>query len=142
MNGNAELLNFIYQNAQMGMETIPRLLEIAEDEKFIEHLRVELDGYELICTGAKTMLGGHGYDEKGIGTLDKVKTYLMLSMQTMNDHSAAHIAELLITGSNMGIVDGTKKLNEYAGAEPNIRELMEKLIRFEESNIESLKNFL
>ena len=26
MNGNAELLNFIYQNAQMGTETIDSLL--------------------------------------------------------------------------------------------------------------------
>lgn len=142
MNGNAELLNFIYQNSQMGVETIPQLLEIAEDGKFTEHLKAELDGYELICTAAKNMLSCHGYDEKGIGTLDKIKTYLMINFQTMTDRSAGHIAEMLITGSNMGIVDGTKKLKEYDCAEQNIKELMDKLLRFEENNIESLKKFL
>lgn len=142
MNGNAELLNFIYQNSQMGVETITQLLEISKDEKFTDHLKVELDGYELICTAAKNMLGCHGYDEKGIGTLDKIKTYLMINFQTMNDQSAGHIAEMMITGSNMGIIDGTKKQKEYAGAEPNINELMGKLMRFEEGNIESLKKFL
>jgi hypothetical protein len=33
MNGNAELLNFIYQNSQMGVETIKQLLDTAEDEE-------------------------------------------------------------------------------------------------------------
>lgn len=32
MNANAEMLNFIYQNSQMGVRTIDQLLEIAEDE--------------------------------------------------------------------------------------------------------------
>ncbi|MEG0944768.1 MAG: hypothetical protein RSF86_14165, partial [Angelakisella sp.] len=74
--------------------------------------------------------------------MDKMKTYLMINLQTLVDRSSAHIAEMLITGSNMGIVDGTKKLKEYAGAESSIKELMEKLIRFEENNIEKLKSFL
>ena len=142
MNGNAELLNFIYQNSQMGVETINQLLEMLEDGKFKDCLKAQLDGYELMCTTAKTMLGGHGYDEKGISAMDKMKTYLMINLQTLVDRSSAHIAEMLITGSNMGIVDGTKKLKEYAGAESSIKELMEKLIRFEENNIEKLKNFL
>lgn len=32
MSGNTELLNFVYQNSQMGMESLSQLLEIAEDE--------------------------------------------------------------------------------------------------------------
>ena len=31
MSGNTELLNFVYQNSQMGMESLSQLLEIAED---------------------------------------------------------------------------------------------------------------
>ena len=34
MSGNTELLNFVYQNSQMGMESLSQLLEIAEDEEF------------------------------------------------------------------------------------------------------------
>ena len=30
MNGNAELLNFVYQNSQMGVETIEQLLVSGE----------------------------------------------------------------------------------------------------------------
>ena len=39
MNGNAELLNFIYQNSQMGTETVPRLLELVKNEKMRAHLQ-------------------------------------------------------------------------------------------------------
>lgn len=34
MNADAELLNFIYQNSQMGVETIGQLLSISEEEDF------------------------------------------------------------------------------------------------------------
>ncbi len=34
MNGNAELLNFIYQNSQMGVTTLKQLLDITKDEVF------------------------------------------------------------------------------------------------------------
>ena len=34
MNANSEMLNFIYQNSQMGVRTIEQLMDIAEDDEF------------------------------------------------------------------------------------------------------------
>lgn len=34
MNGNAELLNFVYQNSQMGVHTLEQLIRIVEDDDF------------------------------------------------------------------------------------------------------------
>jgi hypothetical protein len=56
----------------------------------------------------------------------------MITMQTMTNKTASHISEMLIIGSNMGIID----------AEPSIVNLMEKLLRFEENNVQQLKQFL
>jgi len=41
MNGNAELLNFVYQNSQMGVDTIKQLIGIAEDNEFKKHLEAQ-----------------------------------------------------------------------------------------------------
>lgn len=38
MNGNAELLNYVYQNSQMGVESIDRILDLTEDESLREVL--------------------------------------------------------------------------------------------------------
>ncbi|MGI5911063.1 MAG: hypothetical protein ACOX6E_00580 [Syntrophomonadaceae bacterium] len=142
MNGNAELLNFIYQNSQMGVETIGKLLEIIESEEFKKQLESQFNEYKEIHISARSMLNEHGYDEKGIGTFAKIRTYLMLNLETLTDKTTSHIAEMLIIGSNMGVINALKNLKKYQDAEPDIKSLMERLLRFEEHSIEKLKLFL
>ena len=48
MNGNAELLNFIYQNAEMGEEGASKVLEVAKEEEFSKVLREQVSGYSGI----------------------------------------------------------------------------------------------
>ena len=45
MNDNVKLLNFIYQNSQMGVETIEQLEKIVEDEDFKRYLKEKYEGY-------------------------------------------------------------------------------------------------
>lgn len=142
MNGNAELLNFIYQNSQMGVETIQQLIGIAKDDAFKTQLESQFNEYREINFAAKSMLTKNGYDEKGISALDKIKTYLMINIQTLTDKTASHIAEMLIFGSNMGVINAIKNIKKYKEAEPDIVGLMEILQKFEEENIQQLKKYL
>jgi len=142
MNGNAELLNFIYQNSQMGVHTIEQLIGIVENDNFKMHLESQYNEYKEIHRTAQNALNEAGYDEKGIGTLNKIKTYLMINMQTLTDKTPSHISEMLIIGSNMGIINAVKNLKKYNDAEPNILSLMERLLKIEENNVQQLKQFL
>lgn len=142
MNGNAELLNFIYQNSQMGVDTLKQLLEISKEEQFNRCLKEQYVDYEAIHTKAKELLNSHGLDEKGLSKFEELKTYLMLNMQTLTNQSSSHIAEMLIIGSNMGIIDSIKKQKEYPNAQQNILDLMKTLQNLEERNVEKLKSFL
>jgi hypothetical protein len=142
MNGNAEMLNFIYQNSQMGVETIEHLAGIVEDMEFKKHLESQYREYKEIHHAARQMLNDNGYDEKGISAFEKIRTYLMINIQTLTDKSASHIAEMLIIGSNMGVINAIKNVRKYKDAEPQIVGLMEKLQKFEENNIKQLKAFL
>lgn len=142
MNGNAELLNFIYQNSQMGVDTINQLIGIVEDDDFKNHIKAQYKEYKEIHQAAKKLLNENGYDEKGISALEKIRTYLMINMQTLTDKSASHIAEMLIIGSNMGIINAVKNLKKYKNAEQSIINLMERLLKYEENNVQQLKKFL
>lgn len=142
MSGDAELLNFIYQNSQMGVDTIRQLIGVVEDKDLKEHLKTQFQGYEEFHQAAKELLNEHGYDEKGLGIVEKARTYFMINLQTMTDPSASHIASMLITGSSMGIVEAIQKYRQYEDADPKIRDLMDKLRKFEEHNMEKLKDFL
>ena len=46
MNGNTELLNFVYQNSGMGVETLKQLVNIAKDTEFLHFLTKQMNEYE------------------------------------------------------------------------------------------------
>ena len=143
MSADAEMLNFIYQNSQMGVETLNQLIPMIDNEAFKKRIEAQLKEYELIHEEAKKLLNRHGYDEKGIGALEKIMAYLMIDMKTLMDKSSSHIAEMLIQGSNMGIIDAVKRINQYEReAEKEVTALMKRLLKFEENNVERLKEAL
>lgn len=142
MQGNEELLNYIYQNSQMGIETIDQLTDIVKDADFNEHLQAQLREYRSINGDAKEILHRRGSEEKGIGPIDKTMVYLMINAKTLTDKSASHIAQMMIQGSTMGIIEATKNINRYEGAQDEIIDLAKRLLHMEENNVEQLKKFL
>jgi len=142
MNGNAEILNYIYQNSQMGLDTINQLLGIVTDQDFKKHLQSELNEYRYINDLAKEKLHKNGCEEKGIGNLAKISTYMTINMKTITDKTPSRISQMLIEGSTKGIVDATKNIKKYSDAEKDILDLADKLLKFEQNNVEQLKKFL
>ncbi len=142
MSKNSELLNFIYQNAQMGEETINHISDIIEDGELKRHLRDQSEEYDAIRDAAASLMNEHGYDGKGINAFEKIRTYLMIDLQTLTDKSISHIAEMLIVGSTMGVIQAIRNIRKYDGAQAEIISLMQRLQKTEENNIQQLKNFL
>ena len=60
----------------------------------------------------------------------------------MMDASTGHIAEMMIDGSNMGITDTTKLLNNYDTRDSDAVRLARDVVRFEEHNLETMKRYL
>lgn len=142
-NYNAQLLNFVYQNSQMGVDTITQLMDITKDEAFKERLHAQLKEYRQIHDQAAQMLEENGFNEEGLSAFEKIRTYLMINFQTLSDDSTSHIAEMLMVGSNMGVIDAIKNIRKYRQkAEPDIVKLMEHLKQFEENNVERFKQYL
>ena len=142
MNQNVELLNYIYQNSQMGIETLDQLMSIPDDAEFRKLLQSQYNEYKTINDDAKSMAHKLGYEGEGLGFFEKMRTELMIDVQTMMDKSTSHISEMLMTGSNMGIINAIKNLKKYQNAHPEIRGLMEKLLQLEENNYQELKQYL
>ena len=142
MNENEELLNFIYKNSEMGVSTLGKLIDMVGEISFRKQLTDQLAEYRTFENSAKELISKYGAAEKGLSDVDKAKTYFTISMQTMTDKSNSHIAEMLITGSNMGIIESVKNLKKYPAAEKEVRDLLQRLLEFEENNVQRLKEFL
>ncbi len=143
MNADAELLNFIFQNSQMGVESLGKILPEVKEGRFKEQLTAQNNEYQRIHRLAKEHLNKHGFDEKGIGQMQKLMTYMMIDMRLIMDSSQSNIAQMLMKGSNMGIIDAQKNINQYEKeASSDVVDLMRHLLRFEEENVERLKEYL
>ena len=82
-NADAQLLNFIYQNSQMGADSLGEILPMVEAGTFKEGLRAQQKEYQQIHDQAGRKLNEAGYDEKGINTMQKMMTYLVIDMKSM-----------------------------------------------------------
>lgn len=142
MQASAELLEYIYQNTGMGLTTIPQILEISKDEEFNKHLNAQLKKYQEIHQKADEKLKALGEDSQKIGKFEKFRAYLMINMETLMDKSTSHIAEMMIQGSTMGVIQAIQKIKDYEGTDSEICDMMKRLKKLEEDNIEQLKNFL
>lgn len=142
-NKDVDMLDFIYQNSQMGVASLNEILPMVEEGKFKDGLRAQLKGYKDIHEEARNHLNEAGYDEKGINAMQKMMTYLMIDVKMMADSSPSHVAKMLIQGSNMGIIDAQKRIHQYEGeANGKAVKLMKHLQEFEEKNVERLKAYL
>ncbi|WDC83510.1 hypothetical protein PL321_12450 [Caloramator sp. mosi_1] len=66
----------------------------------------------------------------------------MINLKTLRDKSSSHMAEMLIQGSTMGIIDMTKKIKEYQGVEKETLDLANGLLQFEQKSLDEYKELL
>ena len=139
---NEELLDYVYQNAEMGVNSISKLMEIVDDSEFMHQLDTQKNEYTAMKNDAEKQLKERGMTEDDLSAFDRARTYIMINMQTIKDKSVSHIAQMLMQGSTMGIVQALRKLREYTQVDEPVKNLMQKLLEMEERNFEQLKKYI
>lgn len=142
MNENIEMLQYIYQNSEMGKVTINQILEEIKDLEFKDVILEQLKDYEYVVQKAEKLLSDEKKYPKDLNITTKIMTYFGIKMNTLKDDTSSHIAEMMINGSTMGITQITKNLNNYKNIDNDIKDLGSRLLKIEQDNIEKLKPYL
>lgn len=137
-----QLLNHIYQTAEMGREGIQSVLKYAGEPKLVSALNSQMDEYEQLQNAAGAMLQARGEPPKGIGPMAKVSSEVMSTMKAMTDRSASNIAEMMIQGSTMGVTKSLRTIRDCDLRDNGVRRLADRLLETERANIEQMKRFL
>ena len=137
----AALLQAVHTTAEMGKNTLGELLSRSKDPAFSDRIRKQQQTYEQAAAEARTRLlqGGVTPEKK---PLSNAMAAMGLRMNTLLDNSSSHMAQRMIEGSTMGIVELQQQLNSHPRAEGEARRLAEKLLAFEEKSVEELKRCL
>ena len=142
MLNESQLLNHIYQTAEMGCDGILSVLKYADEPKLVSALNHQLDEYQKLQNSAAALLHARGRTPRGIGAMVKMSTEAMSTMKTMVDHSATKIAEMMIQGSTMGVTKSLRTIRDCELKDERVRDLADKLLKTEEANITEMKQFL
>lgn len=145
MNENIELLNYIYQDSQIGISSLTTMIRKlnGKDNKIKKIIEDELKEYELYKKESGKYLKKYKAEKKEESMTAKVMAKMKLNFDIMKDNSDAKIADILIKGFTMGTIDMDKKIDEYKdNVDKNIIKLAKNFLDFQNKNIELLKEFL
>lgn len=145
MNENMELLNFVYENAEMGVHTLNILSDSLRkrDNKIKGLIEDELKEYNNFLKESEKLLKKNKIEPKKTNLIAKLSSKMGITMETMKDNSDPAIASMVIEGLTMGIVEMQTKIENYKKlVDKKILKLSIKFLKFQEEEIEKLKTFM
>lgn len=142
MDNPQYVLNEINKGIKMGMDSISTISEKVGDNNFKDDLLFQYDKYNEILNRVNSELKNYDVFPKEVPPMQKAMGYFDIQMSTLNDKSNSNIAEMLIKGTNMGIIEGVKLKNRNPDIAPNISNILDDFIQFQENNVEKLKKYL
>lgn len=142
MKEDINALDEIHKGACMGQDALSYVMDKVEDENLKNELEREYNEYEKIAKKIEKIYSKYdGGEPHSTNAMNKAMTWSGVEMKTMNDNSNSNIAELLLKGVNMGIIEGRRILNKK-NINKEVSIIVSEYVNMQEENVENLKEYL
>ena len=74
--------------------------------------------------------------------MEKAMTWYGIQMKTMTDDTTSKLSELLMQGTNMGIIEGRRLINQNSDISPDVENILNDFVVMQEDSVETLKKYL
>ena len=64
------------------------------------------------------------------------------TVKTMTDDTTSKLSELLMQGTNMGIIEGRRLINQNANVSSDVKNILHDFVTMQEDSVETLKKYL
>ena len=142
-NQNLNILDEVNKGATMGMDAISYVSEKVVDNNFKEVLNTEYNKYKDISNRVNNLYDNYSNkDPHETNAMNKMMTWYGIQMKTMTDDSTSKLSELLMQGTNMGIIEGRRLLNQNQNIESDVKNILNDFVVMQEDSVETLKKYL
>lgn len=142
-NQNLNILDEVNKGATMGMDAISYVSEKVVDNDFKNVLDTEYNKYKDISNRVNNLYDNYSNKEPHeTNAINKMMTWYGIQMKTMTDDSTSKLSDLLIQGTNMGIIEGRRLLNQNQNIEPDVKNILNDFVVMQEDSVETLKKYL
>lgn len=140
---NVKVLNEVNKGTTMGMDAISYVASKVGDPKFQQVLDVEYGKYKKIYNRVDEIYSQYSNDKpQETNAMNKMMTWYGVQMNTLTDKSNSNISELLLQGTNMGIIEGRRLLNNNPSIDEEVRKTLNEFVVMQENSVETLKKYL
>lgn len=126
----------------MGITALSTVIPKTENTKLKSELEKQLKNYNQQSDQIKKKFSELNAIPKDINPIGKLSADASIIMHTSMNNSTNHIAEMVIKGSNMGIIDINKKLNNIKTGDAGIISHAKEILKCEQQYIDNLKSYL
>lgn len=138
----AAIYREIQRNTEMAMKAIDTISSKVYDDKLAMQIARQSLKYEELHNEALKNLVEAKAEPYHENAFENMMLKAGIHYNTMLNTSTGHIAEMMIKGSNAGILEMEKVLHHTKGAGERPTALAEQLIAFEEKSVTQLKDYL
>ena len=142
MNQTEKLLQTLVENGRMGEDACDQLLTRTEDMELRKELMLEKQHYAAAARDAETRLYDMGIKPEPKGPMARMGLWMGMQINTAVDQTSSHIADIVIQGLTMGVIELTKARNSYTDADAEAHGIASDLITKQQESIDRLKPFL
>ena len=129
------VLDELNKGACMGRDAIHFIMDKVEDEGLKKELENQYAEYKKILDKISNLYPEYSNDEPHETTLmNKAMTWYGIEMKTMKDDTTSKLAELLMQGTNMGIIEGRRLLNQK-GTDEEVEKIVSEYVDMQESAV-------
>lgn len=136
------ILNEVNKGIKMGMDSISTISEKVQSQDLKNDLEFQYNKYNEILNQVNNELSKFGEFPKELNPMQKAMGWMAIEWNTMNDKSDSKISEMMLQGTNMGIIEGVKLLNNNPDAPKQTKNILNEFIKFQENTVEQLKKYL
>lgn len=142
-NQNLNILDEVNKGATMGMDAISYVSEKVQDNRFKQVLDTEYNKYKDISTRVNDLYSNYSSKEPHkTNAMNKMMTWYGIQMKTITDDTTSKLSELLMQGTNMGIIEGRRLLNQNNDIETDVKNILNDFVVMQEDSVETLKKYL
>ena len=142
-NQNLNILDEVNKGATMGINAITYVFPKAKDSDFKKVLNVERNKYEKISERVNDLYSNYSQKEPHeTNTMEKMMTWYGIQMNTLKDDSTSKLSELLMQGTNMGIIEGRRLINQNTYIAQDVKDILNDFVVMQEDSVETFKKYL
>ncbi len=142
-NQNLNILDEVNKGATMGMDAISYVSDKVQDNQFKQVLDTEYNKYKDISNRVNNLYSNYSSKEPHeTNAMNKMMTWYGIQMKTMTDSTTSKLSELLMQGTNMGIIEGRRLLNQNNNIETDVKNILNDFVVMQEDSVETLKKYL